>query len=216
MKRILYGLMIISCFCLINVQADTCTGVQNEASCDASNTYCLNNLQQSYNKWNSSESHSGTACLKVIAQYVCSGGTYQSKSYLSGYDPNTNYSCASGYVATRKLYNAAVYSEDVTGSCTSTLYVPELWEINCGSTGGNVSNNDVNNNGNTNDNTNNNNTNNNSSNSNNNTNEDGQITGTTDPSNTGVETYFIVLLIMVLVSYIVLFISKKKNLFKSI
>ena len=47
-------------------------------------------------------------------------------------------------------------------------------------------------------------------------NSQGQITGTTEASDTGVETYFIVLFVLVVLSYGVLILSKRRNFFKNI
>ena len=203
----------------LGVEAETCTGVENATTCSILDADCVDNLKRNYNNWNKNDYHTGTACVKVIAQHICRNKKYESKTYITGFDPNTQYVCANGYVANKKIVNTAADERDVVSqSCDATLYVPELWEIKCSdeTSAGDSS-------------TNNNNTSNSNGNSDNqlgnslmdenndgNTNDKGQITGTTETKDTGVETYFIVLLIMVLISYLVLMFSKKKNLFEKI
>lgn len=174
---------------------------------------CLTNLQSSYNLWSTS-GNTGKACIKVIAKR--NGNT---KTYLSGKNPTNNYLCSNGTTVNSKLvYSALPDTEvDVTECQNDTCYIPEVWLMDCGTTNvggvggivsggtsnsddeidtdinsGSVDNDDVT------------------------TNEDGQITGTTDASDTGVETYFIVLFVMVIISYMILIVSKKRNLFKNI
>jgi len=107
--------------------------------------------------------------------------------------------------------------DEVTDCKEQTCYVPEIWKMDCGSSANN-SNSGTSTGSSTGSSTN---TGTSSSDdlSNSNdvtTNNQGQITGTTNASDTGVETYFIVLFVMVIISYGILFISKKKNMFKSI
>lgn len=173
---------------------------------------CLTNLQSKYNTW-SSTGNTGKACINVIA--VKKGNN---KDYLEGKNPSTDYRCSDGSLAISKFVYSALADEDSAAECMNqTCYVPEVWFMDCGSSNtgstntGNTSNNGVVNNGSIN-------SGNNSGNSNGDvsTNNNGQITGTTDTSETGVETYFIVLFGLTIISYLILTVSKKKNLFKNI
>lgn len=205
MKKYLI-ILLFFIFLSLYVQAEECDTVTDEWCVGQT---CLTNLQQNYNLW-STTGNTGKSCIKVIAKR-----NGNNKTYLSGKNPQTNYLCSNGIDVTSKLISSALSDSetDVNECKNDTCYIPEVWLMDCGTT---TSSNDsgngvVNNNNNVN-------ANNNSNNSNNDVtiNENGQITGTTDTSETGVETYFIVLLILVILSYTILLVSKKKNLFKTI
>lgn len=199
-------------FCLLMlfpfvVKAEDCSEISNKAYCQGSS--CLTSLQSEYNTWNTT-GNTGTTCIKVIAKY---DGT--NRTYLSGKNPEENYKCSNGKSVVAERIASALPLEESASECSSEVcYVPEIWKMECGNSS-NISNN--NNSSNVSNGSNSNLESNNSSVSDDvSTNDKGQITGTTDASETGVFSYFIVLFLMVIVSYIVLIISKKKNIFKSI
>lgn len=210
MKKYLI-LLIMVLFPIVANADEYCVGESPAEWCTGSS--CLTNLQQTYNTW-STTGNTGKACIKVIAQR-----NGNSKTYLNGKNPNIDYKCANGNTPTISLVASDLPDQqvDVSECNTSTCYIPELWAVDCGDAS------NTSNSGNT-DNSNNLNGTNNSTNvgsGNNNsgdvgTNSAGQITGTTDTTDTGVETYFIVLLVMVLVSYGIMLFVNKKNMFKSI
>ena len=215
MKKYIFILLSFMLFPCI-VLAEDCSGIENKTYCKGES--CLTSLQSEYNTWNTT-GNTGTSCIKVIAQI--SGTT---KSYLNNKDPETNYKCSDGSKASTEMVASAIPNSDEVTDCEDQIcYVPEIWKMDCGSStntsnSGNSS--GTSSSGNTSSGTSNGNSNNISSDSSNNdeisTNDKGQQTGTTDVSDTGVETYFIVLFVMIIVSYGILFFSKKKDLFKSI
>lgn len=215
MKKYIFILLSFMLFPCI-VLAEDCKDVGYDDDCKGPD--CLISLQSEYNTW-STTGNTGTSCIKVIAQI--SGTT---KSYLSNKDPKINYKCSDGSKATAEMIGSAIPNSDEVTDCEDQIcYVPEIWKMDCGSStntsnSGNSS--GTSSSGNTSSGTSTGNSNNISSDSSNNveisTNDKGQQTGTTDVSDTGVETYFIVLFVMIIVSYGILFFSKKKDLFKSI
>lgn len=227
MKKYFILLICVIMFPMIVSADETCANETPAEWCSGST--CLSNLQETYNTWNST-GNTGKACLKVISQRKGNN-----TSYLSGRDPNTDYQCSNGNVPTIKFIASALSSQETNvAECeNSTCYVPELWAVDCGtdtSTGGDNSSNSGSSSGSDSGNSSSGNSgssssdsvsSNNSSGSNSSsddveTNSKGQITGTTDTSNTGVETYFAVLVIMVALSYGILLVVNKKNIFKSI
>jgi len=209
MKKYLLVLLSFLLFPCV-VFAEDCTGIENKTYCKGNS--CLTSLQSEYNTWNTT-GNTGTSCIKVIAQI--SGTT---KSYLSNKNPETNYKCSDGKKASAEMVASAISNSDEVTDCENEIcYIPEIWKMVCGTstnTSGTSSSGTSSSSGST-------------SLGNNNSedisgdeditiNDKGQQTGTTDVSDTGVETYFIVLFIMILLSYGILILSKKKNLFKSI
>jgi len=210
-------LFVISLILPVTVFADeTCDNVTYDKYCKG-NT-CLQNLQKNYNTWQNTN-NSGKQCIKVIAQIKNT-----TKTYLNGKNPEKDYKCNDGSIALSELKGTPISNpEEVTDCATEICYVPEIWQMDCG----NISSNNQPDNGSSSQEpsveseSNLNNESNNGNNSNitdeeNNTNEEGQITGTTETEDTGVETYFLVLVIMILIATLILQISKKKNLFKNI
>ena len=197
-------LLIILSFILIPcvVLAEECDGITPDEPVKSQSE--LINLQREYNTW-SITGNTGKTCIKVIA--IQNGN---SRSYMSGKNPSNNYKCTDGSQAIAKFIATSLPEEDAKTECANgSCYIPEIWLMDCGTSGSNGSTNT----GNTNtdgtdlDNDNSNDV---------STNNNGQITGTTDSSDTGVETYFVILFIMSFVSYLILTVSKKKNLFKNI
>ena len=173
--------------CMVKADETCSNETFNIQYCNGST--CLNDLQKTYNTWNSI-GNIGKACIKVIAQ---SNGV--NKSYFDGKNPNTDYKCANGNTPLMVLKASGVFDLKNLGSeCqNTTCYIPELWAMDCGN---NISTLDSDNSI--------------------SINTNGQVTGTTEVKDTGVETYFIVLFIMIIVSYGILLFTKQKNVFKSI
>lgn len=196
-------LLFILIFMLIPtfVYADDCSGITPDEAVKGQTG--LTSLQDEYNTWDST-GNNGKACIKVIA--IQNGNT---RNYLSGKNPSNNYKCTDGSQAIAEFIATSLPEDDAKTECASeTCYIPEIWLMDCGGATSSGS-------------TNADNTQNVGNNSNNNsedvsTNNNGQITGTTDSSETGVETYFVVLFILSVISYLVLIVSKKNNLFKNI
>lgn len=198
MKRFLFILLSLILFpnVVLAESNDCVTGIGESMNyCTGGN--CFNSW--GYNDWDVGP-HSGNACIEVVAVYECKNGKFQSKSFISGYNPNEDYVCSTGSVNAMLVVSKA---DELEGNdCDATIYVPELWNVSCLGNTSNLGESTS--------------TNNNSSKDNVFTNSEGQITGTTDAKDTGVETYFIVLISLAIVAYIILGISKKKNLFKNI
>lgn len=220
MKRILL-IIVLSLFLVpFVVRAEAC-GSLNDYMCTGSESTCKSKLS-GYNTWSKS-GISGTVCLKVLTKRSNSSN---SSTFLSGYDPN-NVTCADGSTPQVTFRNANPARENELDECSDgNCFVPELWEVTCGGTNtsagnssGNYSSGDSSsgnssevNSGNSNGYTNSNN----ETNGGDSTNSDGQITGTKDSPETGIRTYFVVLVSLAVVSYVILLISKRKNLFKNI
>lgn len=201
---VIISFMLIPCM----VFAEDCSGIENKAYCKGDR--CLTSLQSEYNTWSTTD-NKGTSCIKVIAKI--SGTT---KSYLSNKDPEINYKCSDGSKASSEMVASAISNPNEVTDCDDQVcYVPEIWKMICG-TSTNVSNSDNNSGTSNSTNSDNNNSEDSSDNNNISTNDKGQQTGTTDVSDTGVETYFIVLFVLIILSYGILILSKKKDLFKSI
>ena len=200
MKKYLLILIILLFVPFIVLAEETCQNISYGEYCKSSNATCLTSLQQEYNVWQT-VGNTGVSCIKVISQI--NGNT---RSYLNGRNPENDYKCSDGTKAKAEKIASAIPREDEVTDCNdATCYVPEIWKMSCAATTGN-------NDGPTGSN----NSNNNGENENVSVNSNGQITGTTDTSETGVETYFIVLFIMFVLSYLVLTLTKRYNLFKNI
>ncbi len=228
MKRFLILVFVSFITLPLVVFAEDCPSTITDQYCKGDS--CLNDLKgKGYNNW-SNIGNTGNVCLRVI---VKRGASSSSVSYLDSYNPYNDFTCSDGSKPTVRAISTLLSNQqdNVTDCSGGDCYVPEYWQMYCGNSSGdgasnntnngnagdngNATNNGINNsgndtdsNGNVNDGTN--------SNDDLSTNKDGQITGTSESPDTGVETYFIVLVVLVLISYVILVITKKKNLFKNI
>ena len=236
MKKVLSLLItIISCLGLvINVSADTL--ITNATSSEDPN---YNTLKSGFDKGIQTTNISTSEWVTLYGKSTCNGSTctLEYAGQYSNFEDVLKRSVVCTNGETNITYQSGSsgktqYAESNEAKFNGTVYWNEQYYVTCTKTSdgnstiilenennnnNNNSNNDNNlNNDSNNDNTNNNNNNNGTSNEDNTNNDEYNSATTVDPSETGVTTYFVVLSIVAIISYVVMMFIKKYNLFKSV
>ena len=218
MKKVIFSIITLLMFTLtVNAGSPKyCQATTSNGSCDSSDS--LNNeffqFKSEYDKGIQTNSISSKGSIVIYGYSKCNNGscTY---SYVGGHSDykevlKKSVKCTGGEKYINFQQVSQVKKDQADDNYTGEMYWNEDYEITCTNTS---SSNTVELSNSVNTGSSNNSNNINSGGSNNSSNEYDSA-DTTDPSNTGVETYYIILAVVGIITYAISVIIKKQNLFK--
>lgn len=230
MKKItLYLLILISIFCInINVFAESTNATKTDDGIYDDETK-YNELKKYFDNGIKTQNITKNGYVKIYGKSDCDstgcdheyiGGTTDLKTVLTKTVVCTN---GEKYIIYQQASSGQMvsYKETTGDALVGTAYWDEVYDITCTNESGinTIPSNTSNNTSNTGTNTGNNNSSNEGTNAGNNngSSSEGYNSSTTTPNpNQGVETYYIILAVVAVISYFVVFMIKKYNLFKKV